>query len=282
MRSEYSWIPPGEAPSFTGTNQVGVSFSAHRGTVFETSGRTREADVPGGSVFVTATQPVTWLRVRETTEALEIYLSAALLRSAAGGEPGLEPALAVSDGTVLAFCSVLRQAHSAGAVLSDVASSTLAHRLAQHLVTHYGNPGRHAERPRGQLSKEAVDSVAQYVDAELSGQLTLERLAEVVYLSPFHFAHAFKATTGLSPHQFVAQRRMQRATTLLTSRADPVEQVAAAVGFSNQSHFRRLFRRYVGVLPGELRENSKIGPAQAHRRPAASGHADHASPAVES
>jgi AraC family transcriptional regulator len=281
MRSEYSWIPPGEAPSFTGPNQVGVSFSAHRGAVFETSGRTREADVADGSVFVTGTQPVTWLRVRETTEALEVYVNPQLLRSAAGGEPDLEPGLAVCDGMVLAACSVLRQAHTAGLALSDVASSTLAHHLAQHLATHYGRSRRHTKRPRGRLAKEAVDTVAQYVDAELSRPLTLEQLAKVVYLSPFHFAHAFKATTGLSPHQFVAQRRIQRATALLTSVADPVEQVAAAVGFSNVSHFRRLFRRYVGVLPGELRENSKIGPAIAHRHGAASSNANHAIRTVE-
>jgi AraC family transcriptional regulator len=276
MRSEYSWIPPGEAPSFTGPNQVGVSFSAHRGTAFETAGRTREADVADGSVFVTGAHPVTWLRVRETTEALEVYVDPQLLRSAAGTEPDLEPGLPVCDGMVLSVCSVLRQAHTAGVVLSDVASSTLAHRLAQHLTTHYGHLERDAKRPRGRLAKKTVDTVAQYVDAELSGPLTLEQLAEVVYLSPFHFAHAFKATTGLSPHQFVAQRRIQRATVLLTSRADPVEQVAAAVGFTNVSHFRRLFRRYVGVLPGELRENRKIGPAIALRRGAPSGNGNYA------
>jgi AraC family transcriptional regulator len=281
MRSEYSWIPPGEAPSLTGPNQVGVSFSAHGGTVYETAGRTREADIPDGSVFVTGAQAVTWLRVRETTEAVEVYLAPQLLRSAAGGEPDLEPALAVCDGMVVAVCSVLRQAHTAGVVLSDVASSTLAHRLAQHLVTHYGRPRRRAQRPRGRLAKEAVDTVAQYVDAELAGPLTLERLAKVVYLSPFHFAHAFKATTGLSPHQFVVRRRVERATALLVSVADPVEQVAAAVGFSNVSHFRRLFRRYVGVLPGELRENSKIGPALARRHGAASSNANHAIRTVE-
>ncbi|HTT90285.1 MAG TPA: hypothetical protein VMF65_12090, partial [Acidimicrobiales bacterium] len=51
-----------------------------------------------------------------------------------------QPALTVRDGMVVAICSVLRQSHTAGVVLSDMASSTLAHRLAQHLVTHYGSP----------------------------------------------------------------------------------------------------------------------------------------------
>ena len=71
-------------------------------------------------------------------------------------------------------------------------------------------------------------------------------------LSPFHFARAFKAATGLTPHEFVTGRRMDRARWLL--RSQPVEAVAAAVGFGNLSHFRRLFRRHHGGPPSGLRE----------------------------
>src|ERR1035441_2431180 len=73
MRSEYAWIPAGEHPTRTKPGQVGVSFSAHRGLVYETADRVTEADIAGGSVFVTGPDPVTWLHVGETTEALEVY-----------------------------------------------------------------------------------------------------------------------------------------------------------------------------------------------------------------
>src|SRR5215470_7014701 len=105
MRSEYSWIPPGESPSHTGPHQVGVSFSRHR-----------------ASVFVTGRDPITWIRIQETTEALEIYPDRALLRSLGAGDPEFEPAAAVRDGTVLAICSILKRVHAAGAGLSDVAA----------------------------------------------------------------------------------------------------------------------------------------------------------------
>lgn len=269
MRSEYSWIPAGESPTRTKPNQVGVSFSTHRGAVYETAHRVVEADIAGGSVFVTGRDPVTWFRIRETTEALEVYPDLGLLRALAAGEPELEPAVAARDGTVLAVCSVLKRAHTAGASLSDVAASTLAHRLAGHLLTHYCYPRYRPERASGHLGRTAVDRVAEYVDAELAGTLTLDRLAAVAGLSPFHFARAFKAATGLAPHQFVMARRVHRATVLLAGSAMPVAQVAAAVGLSNVSYFRRLFRRHVGVLPGELRENRKFGPCAArHRMPA--------------
>jgi AraC family transcriptional regulator len=263
MRSEYAWIPAGGGPTRTRPNQVGVSFSAHRGVVYETAGQTTETDIAPGSVFVTGPDAIAWLQVSETTEALEVYPDAELLRGIAGREAELEPAAAVRDGTVLAICSVVRQAHVADMVLSDVAASTLAHRLAGHLLMHYGHPRYRPERPSGHLDRKIVDQVTEYVDAEMTGVLTLDRLGQAAGLSPFHLAHAFKATTGLSPHQFVTARRMHRATLLLTRTTMPVPQVAAAVGLSNVSYFRRLFRREVGVLPGELREDRKIGPCAA-------------------
>lgn len=263
MRSEYAWVPAGCGPTRTGPGQVGVSFSPHRGVVYQTADQTAEADIAPGSVFVTGREPIAWLRVGETTEALEVYPEPELLRAVAGREPELEPAAATRDGTVLAICSVLRQAHVAGLVLSDIAANTLAHRLARHLLAHYAYPRYRPERVPGHLDRKTVDRVAEYVDAEMPGALTLDRLGRVAGLSPFHFAHAFKATTGLSPHQFVMARRMHRATLLLTGTTMPVPQVAAAVGLSNVSYFRRLFRREVGVLPGQLREDRKIGPCAA-------------------
>jgi AraC family transcriptional regulator len=254
---------------WTGSNQVGVSFSAHRDAVYYAAGRTSQGDIAAGAVFVTGPSPIAWLRIGETTEALEVYPDPDLLRAEAGaasGTPELEPAEGATDGTVLAICSVLKQAHTAGTALSDMAASTLAHRLAGHLLAHYGQSRYRPARPPGQLDRKTVDRVTEFVEAGLPGTLTLDQLGRVATLSPFHFAHAFKATTGMSPHRFVLARRMHRAVLLLAETDLPVPEVAAAVGFSNISHFRRLFRREVGVRPGELRENRKIGPCLARAR----------------
>jgi AraC family transcriptional regulator len=262
MRSEYAWIPAGSGPTRTRPNQVGVSFSAHHGAVFETADRTVESDIAGGSVFVTGRAPIAWLHVTEITEAVEVYPDTELLRALAGEEPELAPVAGARDGTILAICSVLKQAHTVGVMLSDIAASTLAHRLAAHLLTHYSDSRYRPEPPPGHLDRKVIDQVTEYVDAGLSGPLTLDRLGRAVALSPFHFAHAFKATTGLSPHQFVMARRIHRATLLLTGTAMPVSQVAAEVGLSNVSYFRRMFRRTMGMLPGELRETARTDPAR--------------------
>ena len=260
MRSEYNLIAASEGATRTGPHQIGVAFSSHRRAVYEVAGRTVEADIPAGSVFVTGREPITWFRTVETTEALEIYPDLALVAALAPGLPEIAPA-AGSDGTVLAIASILQRVHLAGSTLSDLAASTLAHRLVGHLVTHYGDV-RPTHPPVGGLDRRTVDRVIEFVDAELSGVLTLDRLAAVAMLSPFHFARAFKVTTGLAPHRFVMARRVQRATALLRGSSAGVAEIAHAVGLSNVSHFRRVFRDHTGALPGQVRENSKIGPPE--------------------
>jgi AraC family transcriptional regulator len=252
MRSEYNWLPASEGATRTKPNQVGVAFSRHRAAVYDLGGRTVEADIAPGQVFVTGHESITWRRVTETTEALEIYPDPALIRSLAPTAEVL-PA-GGQDGTVLAIASILRRAHLVG--LGDVAASTLAHRLAVHLVEQYG--GVRLSRHHGLLDRRTVDQVTAYVEAHLAETLTVERLAAVALLSPFHFARSFKATTGLAPHQFVTARRVQRATVLLTGTTLSVTAVAHAVGMTNVSHFRRVFRRQTGALPVELRN---FGPS---------------------
>ncbi|HEY3089677.1 MAG TPA: AraC family transcriptional regulator [Jatrophihabitantaceae bacterium] len=263
MRSEYSWIPPGGEPTRTAPDQIGVSFSAHNALVYESGRRTIETDLAAGSVIVTGRDPITWLRVRETTEALEIYPDLNLLQKLVPGAAALEPVPPGRDATVLGIASILKRVHATGSTLSDVAASTLAHKLAGHLLDNYCDRRGQDAAPwvPTRLDRRTVDRVAAFVDAELSGVLTLDRLAAVARLSPFHFARAFKATTGLAPHQFVTSRRMHRATTLLVQSTARVDQVAHAVGLSNISHFRRVFRTHLGVTPGRLREDSKFGPS---------------------
>lgn len=248
MRSEYSWLPAGGDGTRTKPYQIGVSFSAHRGAVFESGGRVGSADIASGSVVVTGAEPLTWLRVPEATEALEIYPEVGAGRSWEVGS-----AAVVRDGTVLAIASVLKRVHATGTDLSDIAASTLAHRLADHLSRHYRSEQRDDTRPGGALERASVDRIAEYVDANLSGPLTLDKLAAVATLSPYHFARSFKRTTGLAPHQFVTSRRIDRAMRLLVGSGTSVTDIAVAVGMPNTSHFRRVFRRHTGMLPGQLR-----------------------------
>ena len=78
--------------------------------------------------------------------------------------------------------------------------------------------------------------------------------AAAAHVNPYHFARLFKAGTRLPPHQYVIARRVERAKELLRGRdRPPLAEVATEVGFSDQSHFTRHFRRLVGVTPRRFR-----------------------------
>lgn len=91
------------------------------------------------------------------------------------------------------------------------------------------------------------------IEARLDEALTIETMAAEAGLSPFHFARAFRVSTGDSPHRFVLGRRIARARRGI-DRGETLAQVASRCGFASQSHFTARFRKIVGVTPGQYRQ----------------------------
>jgi AraC family transcriptional regulator len=116
--------------------------------------------------------------------------------------------------------------------------------LRRHCAFSHELPDR-----RGKLTPAQLHRVRDYVQAHLGDVIRLDRLAELVFLSPYHFCRVFKRTIGLSPNQFLINERMGRATELLRKSDLSVKQVAAAVGYSSHAHFTQLYARHTGQLP---------------------------------
>ena len=116
------------------------------------------------------------------------------------------------------------------------------------------SPGGEPVRRQRGLSARRLKAVLGYIREHLHAALTLRDLAAVAHLSPYHFARRFKESTGLSPHQYVIARRIEWAKELLRGEEDlSLAQVAARVGFWDQGHFTRHFKRLVGVTPRRFR-----------------------------
>ncbi|MBF2029577.1 MAG: helix-turn-helix transcriptional regulator [Oscillatoriales cyanobacterium C42_A2020_001] len=125
--------------------------------------------------------------------------------------------------------------------------------LAVHLLKNYSNLAPKIPQYEGGLSQRSLQQVLDHIDSFLDRDLSLEALASVVGISRYHFINLFKQSMGMTPHQYVIQQRIERAQMLLRDRTLAISEISLACGFTNQSHFTRLFRKHVGVTPKTYR-----------------------------
>ncbi len=102
----------------------------------------------------------------------------------------------------------------------------------------------------GQLAPWQLRRVTDYLAAHLAEDIPLQILSDLVKLSRSYFSRAFKISTGLAPHQWLLQARISKAKQLLLETERPLAQIAIDVGFADQAHFTRTFRREAGESPG--------------------------------
>lgn len=123
---------------------------------------------------------------------------------------------------------------------------------AMHLAEQYGGLRRALLRAGG-LAPWQERRAKERIAADLAGEASLADMAIECGLSPSHFAKAFKASVGTTPHGWLQASRVDRARELLKDRDLPLADIAIACGFADQSHFNRIFKRATGAAPGAWR-----------------------------
>ena len=134
--------------------------------------------------------------------------------------------------------------------------SSAKYKARQELVAHWQSEHRRrsgkARFPR-RLPIRQLRKVEDYVGERLAEDISVEALAGLVELSPFHFSRVFKHATGMSPLQFVSRERITRAQQLIRETSRSVIEIGLEVVYTSPSHFAQVFRRVVGVAPTEFR-----------------------------
>ncbi len=134
---------------------------------------------------------------------------------------------------------------------SRLMSDVLLLRLLEELLQQTA-PLRCDPAVFGREERRAVRRVREYLVEAHAANVSLEDLAKVGNLSPYHLHRVFTREVGMSPHAFQTQVRISRARILLNE-GKPLHEVAAETGFSDQSHFTREFKRFLGLTPGAYR-----------------------------
>jgi len=128
--------------------------------------------------------------------------------------------------------------------------------LAAHVAHAYGGLNPQRRLAKGGLAPWQAKRATEVLSANLGGNVALRALAWECGLSVGHFSRAFRQSMGSSPHQWLLQRRVETAKALLRDRQIPLSEVAVACGFSDQSHFTRVFSRATGMSPGAWRQSA--------------------------
>lgn len=194
-------------------------------------------------------------------EILQIYLRDSIYAAAVREMYGCDvsaaqivPRFAVLDPLLEQLAIAIATALRDGTVQDGLYVDTLAQMMAVHLARHHSS-----RSPSGSASVEKPIATSKmrrlmdFIEENLDRDLSLEAMAVEAEISPLYLPHAFKAAVGQSPHQYVLQRRIQKARSLLTSTDSPIADIALAAGFSSQSHLSNWFRRLVGVSPATYR-----------------------------
>lgn len=131
---------------------------------------------------------------------------------------------------------------------------SLAVSVALRLVRCHSSVRQEPKRQSGRISAGKLRQVLSYVEDNLSQEISLGDLAGIAGLSVSHFKNLFRETMGLSVHQYLIRRRVERARVLLVEGKLPISQIALETGFAHQSHLARHMRRVLGASPRAVRE----------------------------
>ena len=222
----------------------------------------RDMPPAAGSIVVVPAGSSQLVRWQGSKDTLLVYLEPSLVARVAAESFELDPSRTVVPplyglnvpelrASMLGVDAELRAGSEGGSLLAE----SLANVLAVHLIRHITGPRGLKASADGVLPRHKLRRVIEYIMENLGGNPTLEGMAAVVHLSPYHFARQFKAATGLAPHQYVIARRVERAQDLLrTDGGLGLAEVAFRSGFANQSHFCLQFKRIVGATPRQFRQ----------------------------
>jgi AraC family transcriptional regulator len=160
------------------------------------------------------------------------------------------------DPFITQIAGLLSREVLSGDAASGLLAVSVATQLAVHLLRNYSEHPEPVKAGQQSLAPRAVALATAFIHENYPRDIGLADLAQAAHLSPFHLSRLFKKATGRTPHQYLVEVRVNSARSLLTAGAGSrsLADIAAAVGFADQSHLTRHFKRVLGVTPKQLRQ----------------------------
>jgi AraC family transcriptional regulator len=153
------------------------------------------------------------------------------------------------DRLIQGIFSTLKDELESHKIASNLLINSLETTLAIHLLRKYCSTKPKLSSYKNGLTTLKLRQVEEYIHQHLDRNIKVIELTAIAKMSPWHFIRSFKTITGISPHQYVLQQRIKKSQCLLQQDRINISEIAATVGFCDQSHFTKYFKRIVGMTP---------------------------------
>ncbi|MEM8779760.1 MAG: AraC family transcriptional regulator [Cyanobacteria bacterium P01_G01_bin.49] len=167
----------------------------------------------------------------------------------------LKPIIYDQDPKLDFFTRLFYEEITQKAVGTKLFTESIANLFLIHLLRNYCTFTPKLRQERSGLSPRKLQQAVTYIQDNLAEDISLQAIATEVNMSRYYFCRLFKKSTGITPHQYLIKSRIERAQELLSRKHQSIADVSLQVGFANQSHFTKHFKRLVGITPKQFSDS---------------------------
>jgi AraC family transcriptional regulator len=201
-------------------------------------------------------------RWNQKVEATQCYIDSTFLTHAAYESINLDRVevklvLQKPDPLVWQIVLALKSVLETDANNSKFYAESMATALAAHLLKSYSTREHVLQEYKDGLPKYKLKQALEYINDHFQENVSLSEVSAKLGMSQYYFCRLFKQSTGMTPHAYLVQQRIERATQLLKHKELTINEIASECGFANPSHFAKHFRKYTGISPKQFRMMSQ-------------------------
>ena len=128
--------------------------------------------------------------------------------------------------------------------------------ICNYYINNYSNFDDLQDRSfnTSKISQTEIEIIDNFIIENMGQNITIEKLAERLNYSKYYFLREFKKITGITPYQYIIDKKMKKAKELLTNKNNTIVSVAFDLGFNDQSYFTNAFRTHFGLTPGQYQK----------------------------
>ncbi|CCN34749.1 Transcriptional Regulator AraC family protein [Vibrio nigripulchritudo SO65] len=125
--------------------------------------------------------------------------------------------------------------------------------LSGYYIQNYSNYQdlQNARLSNSKLGSDQLDKIDRYIDENIGAPISIDDFADLLHCSKFYFLREFKKLAGVTPYQYLMNKRLEQAKSALQSGSANLATLSNELGFNDQSHFTRTFKAHFGVTPGQ-------------------------------